>query len=141
MKDTKICGKCKEDLDLSAFSKNSTKASGYQSYCKNCAHPLRTKWAQENTGKVRGYRLKYSYGLSHETFEALLIEQENKCKVCRIEFDKTPNIDHDHSCCGPIKACEKCVRGLLCHRCNIFIGYYENYEYTNEVRKYLGLTE
>lgn len=140
MKTTKVCGKCREELDFSMFSRNNSKASGYQSYCKACAHPLRTQWASENRRKVRGYRLKYTYGLSHETFELLLTEQGGKCKICKEVFDKTPNIDHDHSCCGPEKACSNCVRGLLCHRCNIFIGFLENYEYMEEVKTYLGLT-
>ena len=135
---TKVCTTCKEEKDLSLFSKNKTKTSGYQTYCKLCAHARRAQWARDNTDKVRVYRLAYTYGLTPEEFDSMLSLQENKCKVCKAPFTKTPHIDHDHTCCGPLKACKKCVRGLLCSRCNIFIGYLEKYEHATEVAQYLS---
>jgi hypothetical protein len=35
------------------------------------------------------------------------------------------HIDHDHFCCPGKKSCGKCVRGALCSRHNIFLGYLE----------------
>ena len=57
------------------------------------------------------------------------------------------NVDHDHSCCSGSKSCGKCVRGLLCTNCNMFIGrietvsnivkeaehYLERYRKTSEI--------
>jgi hypothetical protein len=52
-----------------------------------------------------------------------------------------PRIDHDHSCCpvplsGVSRSCGKCVRGLLCVRCNTWLGWLE--KYAESARTYLG---
>lgn len=64
----------------------------------------------------RAWARYYKYGLSQDQFEALVKEYDNKCAGCRSEFnDKNVlHIDHDHNT-GQI-------RGILCVRCNIFLG-------------------
>ena len=39
------------------------------------------------------------------------------CAICRCEFQKTPDLDHDHVTGRP--------RGLLCSRCNRLVGKLE----------------
>lgn len=33
------------------------------------------------------------------------------------------HVDHDHACCpAKSKGCGKCVRGVLCFKCNVLLG-------------------
>lgn len=90
----------------------------------NCPH-------KERSNHLKGlcrfcYIQGWRYGLTHEEREKLLWLQDNKCKVCSREFsEELPSVvDHDHSCCPrDSKACGKCVRGLLCARCNHALGF------------------
>lgn len=65
------------------------------------------------------------YGLTPETFSVMLAAQEGRCKICCTD-DPGPSgwqVDHDHACCGDRKkSCGRCLRGILCTRCNIGIG-------------------
>ena len=74
---------------------------------------------------ARKRRQLEKYGLSAEAFDAMWAAQGGTCPVCDVPFD--PNaaprakgsavIDHDHET-GE-------VRGLLCHGCNLQVGYIE----------------
>lgn len=61
------------------------------------------------------------FGIDEETYGWLLEKQLGKCAICRSR-PKTMRmaVDHDHKCtvCGGKDGCPKCVRGLLCVRCN-----------------------
>jgi hypothetical protein len=35
-------------------------------------------------------------------------------------------VDHIHACCTGASSCGMCVRGLLCHRCNLAVAAIEN---------------
>ena len=54
-----------------------------------------------------------------------------KCDLCLRRLDRRtnaaqPTIDHDHRCCTGDRSCGNCVRGILCGRCNTWIGNLEN---------------
>ncbi len=54
---------------------------------------------------------------------------ELRCDYCdRLLYRKGsgPQIDHDHACCPGQSSCGKCIRGVLCVRCNTFIAHFEN---------------
>jgi len=66
--------------------------------------------------------LKRTFGLSVEEFERRRMVQDNKCRICKEVFVVTPSVDHDHTCCSSQRSCGKCIRGLLCKRCNAALG-------------------
>ena len=67
-------------------------------------------------------------GLTFELFDAMLEKQSNRCAICGSPFDDvtTPHIDHDHTCCPQNNACPACIRGLLCHHCNMGLGRFRD---------------
>lgn len=136
----KICNSCKVEKLLTEFhiaqkpGKVGTdgyvrKTICYKSKCKDCLrkeqrqkyHELeddvkvqRRKNNRCNTFEWRQqYRLKNRFGLTTEEFSAMVLEQNNKCKICECEMD-TPQIDHNHTT-GKI-------RSLLCRSCNTSLG-------------------
>jgi len=71
------------------------------------------------------------YGLENGEFLSIIEKQGGGCAVCRVKLDpksRLTHIDHDHSCCpkGPKRKCGKCVRGVLCQRCNHIVGNLEH---------------
>jgi len=81
-----------------------------------------------NTQVASHYTCK-RYGITTEQYLERLEAQDFKCAICKRESDKHLVIDHNHNCCDLTvqrKACGKCVRGLLCHRCNVGIGSFKD---------------
>ncbi len=65
------------------------------------------------------YQRKYRYGLSEPQFLTMLVLQDSKCPICKMDFDKDkkslrPHVDHCHD--------TNEIRGLLCLKCNAGIG-------------------
>jgi len=51
-------------------------------------------------------------------------EQGGLCAACQKK--EAVVVDHDHSCCPNNRGgCGKCVRALLCNRCNLLAGFFE----------------
>ena len=50
--------------------------------------------------------------------------EDGLCQICNSFEDLV--IDHDHSCCNPNSGCPKCIRGFLCRRCNLGLGYFKD---------------
>jgi hypothetical protein len=70
---------------------------------------------------------KTRYNRSTQDYETVLAEQGGHCKLCSNVRTKKRRLcwDHDHACCPGIKSCGKCVRGLLCIKCNREISVVE----------------
>lgn len=58
------------------------------------------------------------YGMTEDSYEAMLAAQGNRCAVCSNLFTATPHVDHSHKT-GK-------VRGLLCGGCNTGLGLFKD---------------
>ncbi len=126
------CPNCGE-TDASKFAKNSARANGLQVYCKTCHNDR-----QKNNPKRREDRiwwnLKARYKLTVEEYNRLLANQNGVCAICKQpetishKDGKTLrlSVDHDHACCPGKDSCGKCIRGLLCYRCNRMISSWKD---------------
>ena len=68
--------------------------------------------------RARNTRLKFSYGISTDDYDALLGQQNGICAICETQSEQTLCVDHCHS--------TGMVRGLLCRKCNLGLGYYDD---------------
>lgn len=124
MDNLKWCGKCKQNLPISQFAKNSAKKDGLQERCRTCRSKhfqdvgklTRTKPTKEDK---RRYLLR-KYNLTPKCFDLMLSSQNGKCAVCGSDDwgRPSPSVDHDH-------ATGK-VRGLLCNTCNRALGLFND---------------
>jgi len=80
----------------------------------------------------RGYHLRSKYGLTVRQFEQMLKNQKRRCACCRgpMTGKKEPAVDHDHLT-GK-------VRALLCTRCNLTVGFFEDKKLVRNVAAYLS---
>jgi len=98
----------------------------------------RARWAEENREHLRLQKRRSvcrKYGITIEQYEDLLTSQNAVCAICG-QAETVANvsgtgwalsIDHDHNCCPQARrSCGKCVRGLLCDRCNRAIGAFSD---------------
>ena len=74
------------------------------------------------------------YGITLDDYNALLKKQGGTCAICKTAPTlKKLFIDHDHK--------DGRVRGLLCSRCNLLLGYHEcAKEMVEEFEQYLAQT-
>ena len=118
----RTCARCKVEKAREEFG------GVTNPYCRPC----HTKYerernrvnGQQNPEYTRALNLR-RYGLTLEQFDNLLAAQDGRCAICGTDAPGGQgwHVDHDHRCCNTRKtSCGRCIRGLLCSRCNIAIG-------------------
>lgn len=116
MKRCYACATEKEDRD---FYPNKAKKDGLSTECKTCSRSKASKYHHTNTSKVRNSNRLRRYGVDEKTYLSMLVQQDNKCCICKQSAADSPKgilfVDHCHS--------SGKVRGLLCHHCNLVIGH------------------
>lgn len=72
--------------------------------------------------------IKSRYHISADEYVALLEKQGGCCAICGTDSPDITGkfkqwcIDHDHACCPGLYTCGKCIRGLICRKCNFALG-------------------
>jgi hypothetical protein len=96
------------------------------SYCKDC-HKIRTKIHNSmNKKTIENNRRINVYGISTEDYEVIHKKQDGRCKICKHRRKRLKrngkflslSIDHNHNTGR--------VRGLLCYKCNLGLGNFED---------------
>ena len=128
----KNCTKCSTHKPLAEFHKSSSAADGKASWCKSCVNRIKREsrkrtYAPENKRK---WAIKTRYGLTPEQVDAMYAAQNGQCAVCKKAIEKF-HIDHNHN--------TGAVRGLLCHRCNVRIGGWDDGEWLSSALRYMGI--
>jgi len=106
-KDSSWCSVCRNDARRTAYAADK---NGYATKAKKESR------AKSATARKRG-QLKFWYGMTLETYEAMLAEQRGCCAICTRRMVR-PNVDHCHK--------TGAVRGLLCSSCNSGIGHLQD---------------
>lgn len=93
------CSQCGETKPLTEFN-------GHSSKCRPCYSTY-----------ARVYWLRTTYGLTVEQFDAMYAAQDGRCAIC-LKTLKKAMVDH--------AAGGGQVRGLLCYKCNVGIGFFDH---------------
>lgn len=110
-----ICKKCKKTKHIIQFT--TTELRSIWPSCRECKKHYQKEQHRKN-------HLKSTYKITNEQYDFMLLQQQNKCKICNKEETmihqstdkiKKLSVDHSHKT-GKI-------RGLLCANCNLMIGH------------------
>jgi hypothetical protein len=118
----KECQKCEEWKPESAFAKQTRKGDGLQTVCREC----RAGYYQRRALEIRDVMRLKRFGITREQFDSMFVAQDSMCAICGTTDPGSTYwcVDHNHACCpSSEKTCGKCIRGILCARCNQGIGH------------------
>ncbi len=142
VKDRYVCTACKEELDSMWWDANRERRKAskrvprktacahcgkensewasivgrgrVRTVCDDCRTPQQNmkRWREDNDGLAKATATRYGI-----TMDELLCLRQLPCEICGKKYGKMC-VDHDHKT-GK-------VRGHLCHRCNIGLGYFDD---------------
>ena len=116
MSANKTCSRCTESKSVDQFHADKRRKDGYRSACKQCMK------ASHNTEKAKEYWLVKNFNITVSQYNVMLANQNYLCAGCGVNQKDEARafaVDHDHNCCPDNgRSCGKCIRGLLCFKCN-----------------------
>ena len=128
MTDFLTCRECGLPKAEAEFGLDRTRPSGRHPYCRTCRRvreKIRYANSPEHREGARWRQIKFNYGMTKEEWMALYEKQGGCCAICLRPLDLTakgvgrsatqPVVDHCHVTGQN--------RGILCHDCNLGIGY------------------
>ena len=147
----KKCSKCNLEYPLSHYYEDPRFKDGRVNHCSKCRLEASNSWREKNRDRVRKQGvLRYAnrtpeqvarkqdydrkravarHNITIDQYNEILERQGNCCAICKSSEPNgrgTWNIDHDHKCCESKFSCGKCIRGLLCHGCNVSLGAFND---------------
>jgi hypothetical protein len=138
-----ICTGCGTRKSVSSFPRNADTPCGFDPRCTKCRHERREQRRAVNWNSIRDKENLHwaisRFGITADEYLSLLARQGGGCALCGLPEDasgtglrkkKRLSVDHDHEHCGMSRACKECIRGLLCHGCNVGLGMFEAKERT-----------
>ncbi|GAG75082.1 unnamed protein product, partial [marine sediment metagenome] len=103
---------------------------------KKCHNKDSVNWNHRNSNARWKDAIKQKYGIDEKEYRRLFELQNGVCAICgeseKVMYKGTPRklaIDHNHV--------NGKVRGLLCTKCNVRLGFLENLEFVTKARIYL----
>jgi len=101
------------------------------------------RYAENYKEKKKDNELRSRYGISIEERDSLVLAQGGRCPICMRDLKGTKiSVDHDHACCPGSMTCGKCIRAVLCQRCNVLLGLAkDSSEILNNAIQYLKETQ
>lgn len=132
---TKVCTICHKSRRLSNYSNHKGTFDKLNYVCKPCVNKKSKIWRKKNAQRVkennrkfrnniRESELKKKYNLTLQSRQVLLESQNNKCAICSCDINFYTMgkgqfaVDHCHR--------TNKVRGILCRRCNVCIGMFND---------------
>lgn len=98
-------------------------SGGYLKRCKDCILKYNQQLSRQEKYKERIWenKIQYRYGISKDTYEELLKNQNNCCAICKTKNPSNKRKQTKYFC---VDHCHKtgAVRGLLCSTCNSALG-------------------
>lgn len=144
---TKVCPRCTQEKPLTEYRVVPGRGSGgFSSYCYDCTREYQAvyqrarrsgatpeereasaawfrNYRKERPEAVRASMLRQSYGMDLDDYERIYDAQGGVCKICGTpdpggRWNSSLCVDHDHA--------TGFVRGLLCHDCNVGLGFFDD---------------
>jgi hypothetical protein len=114
----KRCIVCNMEKPLAQYTLSRRMPDGHASQCREC----RRLSAELTKDARRDAYLQRTYGITQATYDVMLREQGDCCKICgSVEPGRRSchfHVDHDHVTGR--------IRGLLCDQCNTGIGKFRD---------------
>jgi len=150
----KQCGKCKDTKPFEAFDKKQRlgkypkQNAGYEFQCKDCRLVYQRKRRDRNNElnrkhyatsekrrmDIKATNLRNKFGISIDKYNEMFSKQNGCCAICSThqqDISKRLAVDHNHE--------TQEVRGLLCMKCNLAVGYLnDSVESAQNLIKYLN---
>ena len=120
---TKKCGGCKVEKPISEFWADAGRKNG-ASWCKACRSISRKANREIHREKINKDKILKKYNITRDEYDKILNAQNGVCAICgeretsidgKSKKPRSLALDHDHA--------NEMIRGFLCHRCNVMVGY------------------